>query len=260
MKITNNNQNFDSDYCVIQNLEWFENQKIAGNIVAKSLAMCKDLATVVSCIEISKQIESFILDNKCIPTFKNYQGFPEAVCISINNELVHGIPKNLYLKNGDVVSFDIGATYNDAIADAAITIIIGENKKAELLVEKTKEALYEAIKNINVNNKLGIIGETIYKIGSRNNMQVISKYGGHFLDKNKPHAKPFISNKDKKENGIRFQNGMSFAIEPLFCLGFSNETKTSNDGWTVLTKELSAHFEHSIFIKDNKPIIVTENV
>lgn len=258
MRVTNNNQNTTNDYCVIQNLEWFENQKISGKIVAKSLQMCEDLAKSFSCLEISKKIEEFILDNNCVPTFKNYEGFPEALCVSINNELVHGIPKNIHLKEGDVVSFDVGATYNGAIADAAITIIVGENKKAKHLVETTKLALMESIKQISTNSRLGIIGETIYKVGSRNNLQVVNKYGGHFLDINKPHASPFISNKDNKQNGIRFQNGMSFAIEPLFCLGFSNETKTLEDKWTVVTNDLSAHFEHTIFIKDDKPIIMTE--
>lgn len=257
MKIKNNNQNLESNYCIIHNSDWYDRQKIAGKLVAKSLKMCKEMATNFTALKISKTIEEFIISNNAIPTFKNYKGFPESVCISVNKELVHGIPKDIYFNNGDVVSFDLGVTYNGAIADAAITIIIGENKKAEKLIEVTEMALINSIKEINLNNKIGAMGEAIYKIGSKNNFQVISNYGGHFLGENEPHINPFISNKDKKENGFRFQNGMSFAIEPLFCLGFSNETKTLSDNWTVVTNDISAHFEHSIFIKNGNPEIMT---
>lgn len=250
-------QNNQNDFSIIHNLDWYENQKISGKIVANSLKMCRELATIKNCLEISKTIEEYILDNNCTPTFKNYNGFPEAICISINNELVHGIPKNIQLKEGDVVSFDIGATYKEAISDAAITIIIGENKKAENLVRSTKLALDESIKNIKVGERIGTIGETIYKIGTKNNLQVITKYGGHFIAKNEPHSKPFISNKDKKENGIRLQNGMSFAIEPLFCLGLFNDTFIGNDKWTVSTKDISAHFEHTVFIINDNVEVMT---
>lgn len=250
-------QNNQNDYSIIQNLDWYEKQKVAGKVVANALKMCSELATIKNCLDISKTIEEYILDSKCTPTFKNYNGFPESICISINKELVHGIPKDFPLKEGDVVSFDIGATYYDSIADAATTIIVGENKKALHLVNTTKIALDEAIKNIKIDERLGIIGETIYKIGSKNNLQVITKYGGHFIAKNEPHSKPFISNKDKKENGIRFQNGMSFAIEPLFCLGLFNDTYIGEDKWTVYTKDISAHFEHTVFIINGKAEVMT---
>lgn len=253
-----NKQIYKNILCAIHNQEWLEKQIIAGKVVSQALSFLKNEACNTDGLSLSRKVEEFILDNKCTPTFKGYKGFPEAVCISVNNELVHGIPKNISFKDGDVVSFDLGATYDGVIADSAITIIIGENKKAEKLVRLTKESLDLAISNIKIGLKLGIIGEVINRVAKNNNIQVIDKYGGHFIGYNEPHASPFVSNKDTSSNGIRFQEGMSLAIEPLFCLGLSNNTKTLSDGWTVVTNDISAHFEHTIYISKDKTIIITE--
>jgi len=247
----------DNLLCVIHNSEWLEKQRIAGKVVSQALSILKTEAHKRTGLGCSKLIETFILDNKCQPTFKGFHGFPEAVCISVNNELVHGIPKDKPFFNGDVVSFDLGATFEGAIADSAITIIIGENKKAQDLVKYTELALKEAISKVKVGAKLGVIGHSIYKTGKTYNFQVIEKYGGHFISMNKPHDSPFVSNRSDKDSGIRLQEGMSFAIEPLFCLGFSNETKTLQDNWTVVTKDLSAHFEHTIYLHKSGPEIIT---
>jgi len=257
MKV-NTKDSFNNLLCIIQNKEWLEKQRIAGKVVSQALSYLKNNATKHNALQCSKIAEEIILDNKCTPTFKGYHGFPEAVCISINKQLVHGIPKEINFNDGDIVSFDLGATYDGAIADSAITIIIGENKKAENLVKITRQALYESISKIAIEKKLGIIGQTIYKIAKDNYLQVIEKYGGHFISNNEPHAKPFVSNRDKQDNGIRFQEGMTLAIEPLLCLGFSNDTYTDKDGWTVYTKDLSAHFEHTIYIHKDKVEIITE--
>jgi methionyl aminopeptidase len=244
-------------FCIVHNQEWLEQQRIAGKVVAQALLFLEANTTKYNGLKLSKLAEEIILDNKCTPTFKGYNGFPEAVCISINNELVHGIPKEINFNDSDIVSFDLGATFNGAIADSAITIIIGENKRAEKLLQATKQALFDSIKAINLESKIGVIGETIYKVGKYNNMQVINNYGGHFIALNEPHAKPFVANKDNKNNGIRFQEGMSLAIEPLFCLGLNNETKVAQDKWTVITNDLSAHFEETIFIHKDKVEIIT---
>lgn len=244
-------------FCIIHNQEWLEQQRIAGKVVAQALLFLEKNSTKYTGLKLSKLAEEIILDNKCTPTFKGYNGFPEAVCISVNNELVHGIPKEINFNDGDVVSFDLGATYNGTIADSAISVIIGENKRAEKLLKATKEALFDSINNINLDRKIGIIGETINKTGNNYNLQVIHNYGGHFIALNEPHAKPFVSNKDSRTNGIRFQEGMSLAIEPLFCLGLSNQTKVLQDNWTVITNDLSAHFEETIYIHKDKVEIIT---
>lgn len=253
-----NKQIYKNILCAIHNKEWLEKQIVSGKIVSQALSLLKREADNYTGLELSKMVEELILDSNCTPTFKGYKGFPESVCISVNNELVHGIPKDKKFNDGDIVSFDLGATYEGVIADSAITIIIGENKKAEKLIKLTKDALDLAISNVKIGSKIGIIGESINKIAKNNNLQVIDKYGGHFIGLNEPHASPFVPNKDISSNGIRFQEGMSLAIEPLFCLGLSNETKTLKDNWTVVTNDLSAHFEHTIYIDKEEIIIITK--
>lgn len=255
---------FDSmEVYFLQGNDWLTKQRVAGKVAAKAIstlvAAVKD-KTKLSTLDLSKLAEEVIINNNCTPTFKGYKGFPESVCISVNNELVHGIPKNYYLEEGDVISFDLGATFEGAIADTAVTVIYGEPKSKEhvKLIETTESALLEAIKKIKIGDRIGVIGETIYKIGRSNGFAVVDAYGGHGLSWNTPHSNPFISNKSNSNTGIRFQQGMTFAIEPLFVIGSDNYTKTEADGWTVSTKNISSHFEHSVYIGEDNVEIITQ--
>ncbi len=247
---------------------WLERQRVAGKVTAKALSHLLKLVkekNKLTTLDLSKEAEKIILREGCLPTFKGYKGFPEACCISVNKQLVHGIPGNYVLQEGDVVSFDLGATYQGVIADSAVTCIFGTPLKEEhqVLIDTTERALREAIKKIKSGIQLGIVGQTISKISKDKGFSVVNSYGGHGICQDKdgngiPHAQPFVSNKDSNNNGIRFQAGMTIAIEPLLVIGNDESTAVDKDGWTVWTKDISCHMEHTIFIHKDKVEIITE--
>ncbi len=244
--------------------DWLLKQRVAGKIVAGTLKLLESKVlegTTKSMLELNALAEEFIYSNKCTPTFKNYKGFPAGVCISINEQLVHGIPTDYILKDGDVVSFDLGATYEGAIADSAVTCIYGEPKSLEhvKLIKATEEALMRGIAAIEVGNRLGCIGNAIAKCAKSYELGLVSNYGGHGLDWNIPHAAPFVANKAEINEGIRITEGLAIAIEPMLTIGAPN-TKVLDDGWTVVTNGIGAHFEHSVFVhKDSVEIITDRN-
>jgi methionyl aminopeptidase len=206
--------------------------------------------------------EEYIEKSGCTNTFKNYTGFPCGVCISHgDNALVHGIPSNAKLQNGDMVSFDLGATFQGAIADSALTTIYGDPKSQKHLdiIQTTKECLENAIKAIVVGKRLGVIGNAIYKTATSKGYNVVERYGGHSICENVPHAEPFVPNRMLPSDGVRLQSNMTLAIEPLLVLG-SPETFVSDDKWTVFTKgSLSCHVEHTIYIHEDSPVeIITK--
>lgn len=242
---------------------WLDRQRIAGKVAADAITLLQNEVsnkTTNSLIELNIMAENFILGhNGCSLTFKGYKGFPTGVCISENNKLVHGIPSNYKLQNGDLVSFDLGVTYEGAIADTAVTCIYGQAKCEQHidLINICQNSLYEAIKSIKIGKQLGCIGHTIHKyVTSKSNFKVISNYGGHGLDYNIAHAPPFVSNKSKYNEGVRIQQGLSIAIEPLLAVS-SNQTRIDNDKWTVLTENVNSHTEHSIFVHQDSVEIIT---
>ena len=245
----------------LKNNDWLDKQRVAGQIVARTLSMLKqqvDSGTTSSLLELNAIAEEFITTSGATPTFKGYKGFPAGVCISVNNELVHGIPKDYKLSQGDVVSFDLGATVEGAIADSALTCIFGEPKShlhSELVVS-TAESLYKGIKSIQVGKRLGVIGYAISKYAKNKGFGLITKYGGHGLSWNTPHAAPFVDNKSDPDHGIRIAPGLSIAIEPMLVIG-SPETRTLDDGWTVVTPSIGAHFEHSVFVHEDHVEVLT---
>jgi len=255
-----------SGFFKLKDAQWLENQRVAGKVVAQALMLLENEVknkTKLTTLELSRLAENFILSKDCLCTFKNYKGFPEAVCISVNKQLVHGIPDNYTLQEGDVIKFDLGATYKNAIADSALTCIYGEPIKSEhiKLIESTEEALLKGIKSIDMDCQIGSIGHAINKSAKNNGFNIINNYGGHGICNHEdgsgmPHAPPFVANKANTNEGIRFAPGLVLAIEPLLCIG-SPETKTSNDKWTVTTEGINAHFEHSVFIHEDHVEIIT---
>lgn len=236
--------------------------RVAGKVAADALSLLVDAVasgTKMTEIQLSKMAEDYIVSKGCKATFKGYKGFPEAVCISVNKTLVHGVPRNKQLVDGDVITFDLGATFEGMIGDTATTCIYGSaNREHEILANATKLALKEAIKKIKIGKRLGIIGETIYKIGKSNGLSVVHQYGGHGIGVNKPHSFPFVSNKDSEDNGIRFQSGMTLCLEPLFVLGNDNFTYIAEDNWSVNCRNICAHEEHTVFVHDDGVEILTE--
>lgn len=248
-------------FVILKDNTWLERQRVAGKVAAKALMALESLVkekTNLSTLELSRLAEDIIISNKCIPTFKNYKGFPEAVCISVNKQLVHGIPSSYTLKEGDVVSFDLGATFEGAIADSAITCIYGNpiDKNHQTMIDLCKLCLNNGIKAIKIDNRLGCIGYAIDRTAKSKGFQVINNYGGHGLDYNKPHSEPFVENRSEQNKGIRIQRGLSIAIEPMLVPRLTT-TSIAQDKWTVMTPEIGCHEEHTIFIHEDKVEIIT---
>ena len=242
--------------------DWLIKQRIAGKIAAKALNNLETLVknkTNYSLIELSNISENLITQAGSTPTFKGYKGFPASVCISINNHLVHGIPTDYHLQDGDIVKFDLGVTYEGAIADTAITCIYGAPKHDWhiKMINATYEALDKGIAAIAVDKKLGVIGNAIYKSVKGNGFSVITKYGGHGLSWNEPHTPPFVDNKSEPDIGIRIQPGLVIAIEPMLTAGSTN-THTLADGWTVQCDGISTHAEHSVYVHEDHVEIITD--
>ncbi len=263
MRASNTSTFSNNSFIKLKDKEFLNNQRIAGRVAAQTLLLLEKLVkekTTKSLLELDKIAGEFIINNGCEITFLNYKGFPNNICISVNKQLVHGIATDYKLQDGDLVSFDLGATYRGAIADTAITCIYGNpisNKHIEL-INATNEALYEGIKAISINKRLGSIGNAISKYVKNKGYGLITNYGGHGLDLNIPHAQPFVSNKSDINEGIRFTNGLTLAIEPMLTSG-PIKTWTDNDGWTVwCDAEISAHCEHTIHINENNVEIITD--
>jgi methionyl aminopeptidase len=243
---------------------WLERQRASGKITAGALLMLEELIknkTELSLLEMDALVASYIADNKAIATFKNYKGFPGHVCISVNDALVHGIPNDYHLQDGDVITFDLGATFEGIITDSALTCIYGDPKKNEhvRLVDACEKSLYEGIKAIKIGARIGSIGYAINRCAKNMGFNVIDTYGGHGIAHgidnltDIPHAPPFVSNKSKQNEGIRIQPGLTIAIEPLLVSAISStSTYTASDGWTVLMrhKDICAHYEHSVRMHD----------
>lgn len=247
--------------------KWFERQRVAGLAVAKCLAASKKMIDEttpnISLKDIEAECEKIIAEMDCTPTFKGYKGFPGAVCASVNKEVVHGIPSDYVLKQGDVVKIDLGATFEGAIGDAAMSTIYGEPKDEQhiRLLDVCQKALYAGIESIEVGKKMGCIGNAIYSHVHKglfySHFKLITQYGGHGIDYDTPHAMPFVSNKSNKDDGIRIRPGLTFAIEPMLAVG-SSKTRVLDDGWTVVTPDIACHFEHTIFVGEDKVHIMTD--
>jgi len=252
----------DTQFVRLKDKQWLSRQKWAGQTVAECLKYCKSKIEQSPGISL-KELEAACVDimevHECHPTFLNYKGFPGAICTSVNKQLVHGIPTDYKIKEGDVVSVDMGATFEGAIADAALTAICGKAKdwQHERLLKTCQEALHNAIDSIKVGKRIGCIGSAIHNYVKSSGFKLITHYGGHGIDYNKPHAQPFVANKANKDDGVVIQPGMAIAIEPMVVMGLSSKTKTLNDGWTVVAGGIGSHFEHSVFIGEDKVHVIT---
>lgn len=254
----------ESAFVILKNDKWLIDQKKAGTCVANVLKTLNNMIVshtpTLTLKMLEQEANRQIIEAGCTATFQGYKGFPGVICLSVNNQLVHGIPSDYQLQDGDVVKFDLGATYNGAIADAAATAIYGNAKSIQHieLINVCKGALNHAIQSIKVGKQLGCIGYAISKyVASKSRFGLITKYGGHGIDKDTPHAPPFVANKAQYNEGVRIQPGMTLAIEPMIVIG-EPQTKVEKDGWTVTTPGIGAHFEHSIFVDVDKVHILTE--
>ncbi|HXG36210.1 MAG TPA: type I methionyl aminopeptidase [Dehalococcoidia bacterium] len=192
------------------------------------------------------------------PAFLNYHGYPATVCVSINDEIVHGIPGERVIKEGDIVSIDLGCIYDGFVGDAAVTVGVGKiSPEAQRLIEVTREALWRGIAQARVGNRVGHIGAAIEEYVKSQGLSVVREYVGHGIGR-QMHEDPQIPNYGPPEKGPLLRKGMVIAIEPMVNLG-DWRTRRDSDQWTVRTIDgsLSAHFEHTLAITDSEPEVLT---
>lgn len=223
-------------------------------IVGKTLAeVAKILKPGIKTIDIDKMAEEFIRDNGATPGFKGYNGFPASLCISVNEEVVHGIPGNRELKDGDLVSVDCGTNKNGYFGDFAYSFIIGEaDEEIVNLQIRTKESLYKGAEQAIIGNRIGDIGNAIQTYVENFGYSVVRDLVGHGIGKSM-HEKPEVFNYGKKGTGKKLPENLVICIEPMINLGVRNVVQLP-DGWTIITrdKKPSAHFEHTVVVKKDK--------
>lgn len=234
-------------------------------IKESSLLVGKTLAEVARFIKagvatkfLDEIAEAYIRDNGGVPSFKGYSGFPASLCISINDRVVHGIPGNNIIKDGDIVSVDCGVKMNGFHGDYAYTFLVG-NVKPEVaeLVKATKESLYEGIKAAVAGNYTGDIGYAVQSYVESRGYSVVRELVGHGIGKSL-HEKPNVPNYGTKGTGFRLKSGMVICIEPMINLG-KKAIVFENDGWTVRTADglPSAHFEHQVVVRENQAEVLS---
>ena len=235
----------------------------AGSIVAEVLS---EIGSVIkegmTTLELDEIAYKTIIKNKAIPTFKGYRGFPASICSSVNNEVVHGIPSaNVVLKNGDIVSIDVGATFKGMVGDSAVTFPIGlVSEDVNTLLKGTNEGLYAGIDKMREGNHLEDVSAAIEDFALKYKFGIVRQYGGHGVGASM-HEDPFLFNYRTGDKGPVLKSGMVIAIEPMFNLG-GDDVYTLLDGWTVVTKDgkPSAHFEHTVLVTEDEPQILTDRV
>lgn len=234
--------------------------KRAGEIVALAHIAAKEaIKPGLTTLQLDKVCEDVILANEATPSFKGLYGFPNACCISVNNVLVHGIPSSeIILKEGDIVSVDIGACYHGYHGDSAWSYAVGKiSEDAKKLMQVSEESLYEGLKMAKAGNYLTDISHAIEKHVYAHGFSIPQDYAGHGIGTS-VHEDPTVPNFGKPGKGVRLKEGMCLAIEPMVHFG-KPQTRVLNDDWTVVTKDgsLAAHFEHSIVIREDGCDILT---
>jgi len=227
-----------------------EIMKEGGNILKETLSMIKGKVKPGAKTEdIDTSVYNFIKEHNAEPSFLGYHNFPKSTCISINEEVVHGIPGNRELREGDIVSVDIGVFYKGFHTDAAITLPVGNvTKEDHHLINTAKESLLNGLKKIKEGNKIGDIASAIQKTAEDKNYSVVRDCTGHGIGKNL-HEEPSVPNFGKADDGPILRSGYTLAVEPMVNAG-SSEVLTLEDGWTIVTKDRkkSAHFEFTVLV------------
>ena len=234
--------------------------KLACRISANALKLAGEAVEPgVSTWEIDRIVHRYIEEQGAKPSFLGYGGFPASACISVNNVVIHGIPhKGQIIKQGDIVSIDIGAYYEGFNGDNAWTFPCGDvSKEAQALMDATREGLFEGIAAAKAGNRIGDIGSAVQRYVEARGYSVVRDFVGHGVGA-KLHEDPSVPNYGTPGRGVRLLPGMTIAIEPMINQGVK-EVKTLSDGWTTVTADgkLSAHFEHSVAITPEGPVILT---
>ena len=244
---------------ILKSIEEIGKIRESALVVSQTLGMlASEIKPGITSLFLDNLAETFILDNLCKPGFKGYNGFPNTLCISINEQVVHGIPNNNPLKDGDIVSIDCGVIKDGFYGDHAYTFKVGDvGKEVENLLEITKESLYIGIKSLIPGNNVSDIGNSIQNFISKHHYGLVKVLVGHGLGRNL-HEDPEIPNYGEKGKGALLKEGLVVAIEPMINLG-TEKVNQLDDGWTIVTLDgkPSAHFEHNIAIIEGKPEILS---
>lgn len=236
-----------------------EKMKIAGRITYG--ALCAVEAAVkpgVTTAELNKIAEDYIKSQDATPSFKGYGGFPASVCASVNDEIIHGFPTDIPLKEGDIVSIDVGACYKGYNGDAARTFGVGKiSEEAQRLIDVTKQSFFEGLQYVKEGYRIGDISKAIQRYVEKNGFSVLRKYCGHGIG-SELHEDPEVPNYVTGARGIRMRAGMCLAIEPMVCQ-FDHQVYVADNNWTVITKDggLTAHYENSVLITNGAPYLLT---
>ena len=238
-----------------------EKMRVSGKMTAETFEYIADfIEEGITTKEIDEKIESFIIKYDGRPAFKGLYGFPASACISVNEEVVHGIPQNRVLKEGDIVSIDLGVEKNGFFGDSAYTFPIGKVKpEIEALLKVTQESLYSGLMKVVADSRLSDISNAIEKHIKPHGYGIVRDLVGHGIGA-RLHEDPQVPNYGPAGQGPVLKEKMAFAIEPMVNLG-THRVKTLPDGWTVVTADgkWSAHFEHTVVVGNNGPEILTQN-
>jgi len=232
----------------------------ANQIVADTLRMLKDNISVgVTTWDLDRLAEEFCINRNSKPAFKGYRGFPGSLCISVNEEVVHGIPsRKRKLKKGDIVSIDFGVLYKGFFGDSAVTLSVGvSSQEVNKLVDVTKRSLEKGIEQVVVGNRISDVSKAVQECVESNGFSVVRQFVGHGIGESL-HEAPEIPNYFQGERTPRLLPGMVLAIEPMVNIG-THKVKVLRDGWTVITadKKPSAHFEHSVAVTEDGPLVLS---
>ena len=246
---------------IIKNSEQLRLMRQAGRITAEALMVAKEeIRSGMTTKELDSKIRRYIEKCGATPTFLGYHGFPGSACISINDEVIHGIPSDkIIIKEGDIVKVDVGARFRGYNGDSARTFAVGKvSDEALRLISVTEMSFYEAMKFARAGNRIGDVGSAVESFVISNGFSVVKAYVGHGVGANL-HEEPEVPNFGNAGRGARLYSGMTLAIEPMVNAGVA-DVKVLKDGWTVTTADgkLSAHYENSIAITEEDPIILTE--
>ncbi len=243
----------------LKTAEDIELMRLSNNIVARTLGeMAKAIKPGVTTLKLDSLAEEFIRSQGAVPSFLGYNGFPNSICTSVNDQVVHGIPSNYELREGDIISVDCGAEINGFHGDSCYTFCVGEvSENIKSFLSTTKSALYEGISNAKVDNRLGDVSSSIQKVVENAGYSVVHEVMGHGIGR-RMHEEPLVPNYGRARTGLRFREGIVIAIEPIINMGKRN-VYLENDGWTIKSQDKlpAAHFEHTVAILDEGPEILS---
>ena len=233
--------------------------KKAGSIVRDTLNLIESLIKPgITTRYLDKKAEEYILNCGATPSFKGYHGYPATLCISVNDQVIHGIPSDKIIKDGDIVSVDCGANINGFHGDAARTFPVGKvSEEAERLIKVTQQSFFEGLKFVREFNKVGDISNAIQEYVQKNGYSVVREFTGHGIGRNL-HESPEVPNYGQKGTGVSLKKGMALAIEPMVNMGKAH-VRILGDDWTVVTADgkLSAHYENTVIVTSDEPEILT---